>query len=107
MAKGKSKKKRINITISESYLEEASARGIKNLSAHLDDLLGDYLAESKITLTVNAATKRLYDQIIGTTGFSDADIEDHLRPVFEGLLDQKILELETLRQQVGKRDNGQ
>ncbi len=100
----KSRKKRVNVTISESYLEEVSARGIKNLSARLDDLLGDYLAESKITLTVSAVTKHLYDQIISTTGFSDADIEVHLRPVFERLLDQKIQELETLRKKVGNLD---
>ena len=106
MAPGKSRKKRVNVTISESYLEEASARGIRNLSAHLDDLLGDDLAESKITLTVRADTKRLYDQIIGTTGFSDADIEGHLRPVFERLLDQKIRELESLRKKIGNLDNG-
>ena len=106
MDRAKRKKRRVNVTLPEFYLEEVKAKGLSNLSALLSDLLGDSLAENKITITVSEETKHLYEQVIANTEFEDADVERHLRPVLETLMDQKlgekIAELEALRQKLGR-----
>ncbi len=92
-------KKRVNVTIPENYYEQVTAKNL-NLSGLLSDLLGDHLAESKITIEVREETKHLYDRVIANTGFSDTDIEEHLRPVLEKLLEKKINQLEELRKAI-------
>lgn len=102
----KSKKRRVNVTLPENYLEEVKTKGLNNLSALISDLLGDRLAENKITITVSEDTKNLYNKVIANTEFEDVDVEQRLRPILEELMDQKlgekIAELEALRKELSR-----
>mgnify|MGYP003393537647 CR=1 FL=1 len=99
----KKTRKRISITIPESCYIDVMARGLK-LSGLISNLLQDHFAGSAITIRVAEETRRLYQLVVSNTGYGDADIEVHLRAVLQDLLGRKIVELETLRQQLERRD---
>ena len=92
-------KRRLNVTIPTEYYEALSAQQL-NLSGLITGLLGDHLAGNTITISVSKDTKRLYDQVIANTGYSDVDVEKLLRAGLELLLERQIAKLEQLRQKV-------
>ena len=70
--------KRISLLIREQQYETLNEKGL-NLSGLIRDLIDDYLANDKITLSITAETRTLYDKIISNSGSSDRDIEGHFR----------------------------
>lgn len=89
-------KKRVNITIPEEYYEEITDKDL-NLSGLITGLLGDHLAGNTVTIQVDEGTKRLYDQVIANTGYDDVDVEKLLKVALELLIEDKIAQLEKLR----------
>lgn len=91
--------RRVNIVILEDQYRTLSEQGL-NLSGLIRDLLGDYLSQNKITVQVSEETRRIYDAIVSNTGASDADIEVHLRGALARVLQDKIAQMEELREQL-------
>ena len=91
--------RRVNIVILEEQYRALSERGL-NLSGLIRDLLGDYLSQDKITVQVSEETRRIYDAIVANTGASDADIEIHLRVALALVLQDKIAQMEQLREKL-------
>lgn len=92
-------KRRVNITIPEEYYEAVSSKDL-NLSGLITGLLSDHLAGNTITIEVEEATKRLYDQVIANTGYDDSDVERLLRQALAQLIEDKIAQLEKLRSDI-------
>lgn len=98
----KKTRKQVSITIPESCYTDVMSRNL-NLSGLVTNLLQDHFAGSTLTIRVSEETKRLYQLVVSNTGYGDADIELHLRSILHHLLGQKIVELETLRQQLERQ----
>jgi hypothetical protein len=91
--------KRVNIMILDEQYRELSNREL-NISGVIRDLLGDYLSRHTITVQVTEETRRLYDTIIANTGATDEDIEVHLRAALARVLDDRIAQMQALRQRL-------
>ena len=91
--------RRLNITIREEQYAALTTREV-NISGLIRDLLGDYLSQSRITLQVSEDTHRLYEQVIANTGATDHDLEAPLRSALALLLEQRIGQMEVLRQRL-------
>ena len=91
--------RRINVMIGEEQYQTLAERGL-NVSGLIRDLLGDYLADSVITLQVGEETREVYDTVISNTGATDVDLEIHLRRALVSLLDQKIADMQALQERL-------
>ncbi|MDB4223373.1 hypothetical protein N9850_06345 [Granulosicoccus sp.] len=95
------KRKRINITIPEDYLEILSVHDL-NLSGFITDLIGDYLAGHTISIQVSEETKRLYEYMIANFEHSDESLEVLLREALVTIVNEQI-ETEEAKFQEKKR----
>ena len=68
-----------------------------NVSGVIRGLLDNYLSDATIMLKVDERTKRLYDEVMSSTGFGDAELAAALRGALEQLLERKMRDLEALR----------
>src|SRR5688500_17950040 len=93
--------RRVNVILGESQYRTLSERGL-NVSGLIRDLLGDYLAQNKITLQVSEETRHIYDMVVSNTGSSDAEIELHLRQALKTALEKRIKEMQALSQRLAK-----
>lgn len=91
--------KRVNIMILDEQYRELNNRSL-NISGVIRDLLGDYLSHHTITVQVSEETRRLYDTIVANTGATDDDIEVHLRAALARVLDDRIAQMQSLRQRL-------
>jgi ribosomal silencing factor RsfS len=94
-----SRYKRVNVMLDEEHHSELAERQL-NVSGLIRDLLGDYLAENKITIQVSEDTRHLYDTLVANTGSSDKEIEVHLRSALAKLLEQKIGEMQQMHEKL-------
>ena len=92
---------RVNIMLREDQYRTLTDRGL-NVSGLIRDLLGDYLAENKITLQVSEETRRIYDMVVANTGSSDAELEEHLRVALRNALERRISEMQVLHKKLGR-----
>jgi hypothetical protein len=95
--------RRVNITILESHHDELLRRGV-NVSGLIRELLDGHLGGSSITLPVDAETRRLYDEVMAGTGYTEAELGTHLRRVLGELLDQKLRDLTELKSEIARQD---
>lgn len=87
--------KRISLMIREDQYERLVKEGV-NLSGLFRDLLDDHFSDHKITLSVGAETRALYDKIVSNTGTEDSDVEPFVRAALQALLKEKIQDLQEL-----------
>lgn len=88
--------RRVNITLLESQHEELSRRNV-NLSGLIRELLDAHLSQHMIVLRVDEDTRRLYDEVMSGTGFSEDELSHELKRVLAQLLDKKVAALTKLR----------
>ena len=88
--------KRVNVTIAEEQHRLLGEQGL-NVSGLIRDLLGDYLSDNVITLQVSEETRQIYDTVISNTGADDQELEIHLRKALACLLEEKIENMQVLR----------
>ena len=93
--------RRINITMLESQHDELVRRGV-SVSGVIRELVAQYLSGTAITVHVDPATRQLYDTVISQAGATDEDVAAQLKVVLQGLLDQRVAELEQLRRQLNR-----
>lgn len=93
--------KRINVLIRPEQHEWVNEEGL-SLSGLVRDLLDDWFGETKITLTVSAKTKKLYDRIVSNFGAHDSEIEPYLLEVLDKLLEEKKRQIEELRTRISE-----
>src|SRR5690606_39189475 len=91
--------KRISLMVGEEQYRSLTERGL-NISGLIRDLIDDYLSEHKITISVTEETRMLYDKIVSNTGSTDADVEQYFRDALKLMLNDKINEMESLRNKV-------
>ena len=89
------KLKRISLMVEENQYLHLIEKNI-NISGLIRDLINDYLGNNKITLTVSAETKEIYNQIISQTTDGDQELEPYVKKALHGLLKEKIRLLEQL-----------
>jgi uroporphyrinogen-III synthase len=88
--------KRISLMLKKEQYDRLSEEGI-NTSGLVRDLLDDYLSEHKVTISVTEETRALYDKIVSNTGSTDDEVEVYFRKALEGMLDDKIREMQNLQ----------
>jgi len=91
--------RRISLMVREDHYRALVDRGL-NVSGLLRDLMGDYLSEHQITISVGEETRGLYDQIIANTGSTDEDVEVYFREALKHLLTDKIKSMQKLEKRI-------
>ena len=67
-----------------------------NISGYIRDLIDDRLNNHTIVLSVDADTRRLYDQIISHAEKGDQDFQPYIREALKKMLEEKIKTLQHL-----------
>ncbi len=88
--------RRVNITLPEVQHDELLSQE-PNVSGVIRELLDDYLSGRSIALKVDEPTKRLYDEVMSSTGFGDAELAAALTSALESLLEKKMEDLKALQ----------
>jgi hypothetical protein len=94
--------KRVNVLISAEQHSRVSKSGL-NLSGLIRDLLDDHFSGSKITISLSARVRGLYDQVVSNLGASDEDLEPYLAEALDRFLDGKAKEIQRMRGRRKKR----
>lgn len=88
--------KRINILIRPDQHSQVVKKGL-SLSGLVRDLLDDRFNQNKITLSMSARSKKLYDHIVSNFGVGDEELEHFFVEALDRFLDARSKEIETLR----------
>ena len=93
------KYKRINILIRPDQHKNVVSSGL-SLSGLVRDLLDDRFNENKITLSMSARSKRLYDHIVSNFGVGDEELERFFVEALDRFLVERSKEIDSLRDQL-------
>ncbi len=88
--------RRVNITLPEVQHDELLSQEA-NVSGVIRELLDDYLSGRSIVLKVDEQTRQLYDEVMSSTGFGDAELAAALTTALESLLEKKMEDLKALQ----------
>lgn len=93
------KYRRVNILIEDGQYRKIQEMGL-NLSGLVRDLIADRFSSRTVVLSVQAATRTLYDQVVSNFGASDHDLERYFIEALDQLLQSKVKKIEQLRKEL-------